>query len=90
LPIEILETKNTVQVVPQKLKKVKLIKDLIHVTRQYLDEYYNQNHEIDFALYIGTDQLSEEVFRYLNSIEKKFKKIKKLKWQIKIGKNVNL
>ena len=69
-------TKTSVQVVPQELKKEKLVKALLD---QQIEKEMQQNQTryakpdipLDFILYIGDDGQTEQVFKYLNRIQTK-------------------
>ena len=64
LPIDIIETRCTIQVVPKELKKEKLVRNIF--------ERGTENKPlIDFIFYIGDDLQTEQLFRYLNRIQKK-------------------
>ena len=59
LPIEIVRTKKSLEVLPNQLKKVKLVKLLV--------KSMAKKFPIDFIMYIGDDHGIEPVFTYLNN-----------------------
>lgn len=59
LPIDIVRTKRSLEVLPSQLKKVKLVKLLV---KQLAKRF-----PIDFIMYIGDDHGIEPVFTYLNN-----------------------
>jgi trehalose 6-phosphate synthase/phosphatase len=59
LPIEIVHGKKCLEVIPNQLKKQKLVKLLL--------ESLAKKFPIDFILYIGDDTGNEPVFTYLNN-----------------------
>ena len=73
-------TKTSVQVMPQALKKEKLVRALLDqeiekaATRQHS---LTERHDIpvDFILYIGDDGQTEQVFKYLNRIQTKERRV---------------
>lgn len=76
-PIEILDTKHTVQVVPQELKKEKLIRTMIEKEHTQYGTEDERKKNIDFIMYIGDDAQSEPVFKFLNRIQTKQQRLQK-------------
>jgi len=64
LPIEIVETRNSIQVLPKELKKDKLVKMIFDLKAK-------DDEKFDFIFYIGDDLQTEQLFRYLNRIQTK-------------------
>jgi trehalose 6-phosphate synthase/phosphatase len=58
IPIEVVHTKKSLEVVPTQLKKQKFVKVLI--------DTLSRKYPFDFVMYIGEDLTNEHVFTYLN------------------------
>jgi len=66
LPIEIIESKKSVQVISKELKMEKLVKMMIEKVNVIDKDQARKEQQIDFIFYIGEESHSEKVFRYLN------------------------
>lgn len=73
LPIDVVASKHTLQVRPQELTDVKLIRTLLE---QELAKQV-QDTPIDFILYIGDDPQTENCFKYLSRVHNKQQKLYK-------------
>lgn len=71
LPIEIIETKTSVQVVSKELKKEKLIRTMIEKINSMDTNAERSKNLIDLIFYIGDESQTEKVFRFINKIQTK-------------------
>lgn len=67
LPLSFVHAKKTVEVVPNQLKKVRLVKLLVKLIAKRFP--------IDFIMYLGDDHGTEPVFNYLNTKKKQGSKL---------------
>lgn len=62
LPIEVLQGKQCLEVIPKRVKRTKLVKRMI--------KKLAMKQPIDFILYIGDDMQNEKVYNFLNTLQR--------------------
>ena len=83
LPIDIIQTKTSVQVVPKELKKEKLVRALVERESFNFGDKEQKERAIDMILYVGGDGQTEQVFKYLNRIQTKQQRLQRCLLQVK-------
>lgn len=83
LPVDIVETNTSVQVVPKELKKEKLVRALLERESLSLGDQEQRDSPIDMILYVGGDGQTEPVFKYLNRIQTKQQRLQRCQLQVK-------